>query len=1120
LKTLFSSLRSAQAFGPMAEALRQRTVGRRPVGRELRRLNQTLMAISQCHHAVVRATEESGLLREICRIIVEAGNYRLAWVGFAEQDETKIVARAAAQAGLEEGHLEPAAITLADTERKDGPAGTAIRTGKPVVVSDCLTDPTYAPWRDQATRQGYASSIALPLVAGSRPFGALSIYSQETNAFGVEIGNLLVELASDLAYEIVVLRTHAERKQAKEALRRRNRELELLNRASRVFISSFDLDQVLAAVLEDVRDLLGATACSAWLIDTETGELVCRQATGPRSEVVRGWRLAPDQGIVGWVAHSGEASIVADTQTEARHFNGIARQIELEIRSLLSVPLKARADVIGVLQVVHTKADRFSSADQRLLESLAGSAAIAIENARLYELAQQEISERVRAEKEVSLRNRELELLNQVIAVSASEWEPNSILETACRELARAFDLPQAVAALLNTEKTAAEIVAEYRTPGRPPALNETIHVNGNPSFQYLLTHRAPLAAADAQHDPRLAPVHDLLRQRGIVSLLILPLVIRDEVIGSLNLDVGELRNFSAEEVSLAWSVAEQVAGALAHARLARGHRRLITAVEQIAEGVLITDTQGTILYTNPAFGQITGYSQAEVAGQDSRILANSMLGTLYEEAWATISAGKAWHRRLGSRRRDGSLYTADVTVSPVRDEGGEIVNYVVLQRDVTRELELEEQYQRAQKMELVGRLTAGIAHDFNNLLTAINGFAELARTQPGADDEVRELLDKVLDAGRRAAGLVRQLLAFSRKQIIEPQTMDLNDVVGDMSKMLRHIIGEDIRLRTRLASDLWPVVADPAQIEQVIVNLAVNARDAMPHGGELTIETASVTLDDGYVASHLGVKPGEYVLVAVSDTGVGMSREVQAHIFEPFFTTKENGKGTGLGLTTACGIIKQGGGDIQVYSEEGVGTTFKIYLPRSRKAIRPSVDSRTEMVEEPPSGSETILVIEDNARVRELARLALQQRGYAVLEAENGTQALQVAAHHSGSIHMLLTDVVLPGLSGMALAKQLVQVQPGLKTLFMSGYADETIVYHGLLEPGVILLQKPFSPITLARKVRAVLDAPASCPSAQAGADGAEQLHPRGAQSRRRRLASPLHQPEAQRATDCHQGP
>jgi PAS domain S-box-containing protein len=1074
LKTLFSSLRLAQTFGPMVETLRQCIIERRQVEQELRRVSQTLMAISHCHHAVVRATEESGLLREICRIIVEVGDYRLAWVGFTEQDEIKVVARSA-QAGLEEDLLGPAAITLADTERQDGPASTATRTGKPVVVPDCLTDPTYAPWRDQAARQGYASSIALPLVASSRPLGVLSIYSQETNAFGAEKVNLLAELASDLAYAIVMLRTHAERKQAKEALHRRNRELELLNRASRVFISSFDLDQVLAVVLEDARDLLGVAACSAWLIDTETGELVCRQATGPRSEIVRGWRLAPGQGIVGWVAHSGEALIVADTQTEERHFNGVARQIELEIRSLVSVPLKARADVIGVLQVVHTTAGRFSTADQMLLESLAGSASIAIENARLYELAQQEISERVRVEKEVNLRNRELEMLNRLIAVSASEWEPASILETACRELAWAFDLPQAIAALLNTEKTAAEVVAEYRTSGQTLALNEIIPVNGNPSFQYLLSHRAPLAADDAQHDPRLAPVHGLLRQRGIVSLLVLPLVIKDEVIGSLNLDVAEPRHFSAEEVSLAWSVAEQVAGALAHARLVRGHRRLITAVEQIAEGVLITDTLGTILYANPAFEQITGYSQAEVAGQDSRILANGVLGTHYEEAWATISAGKAWHGRLANRRRNGTLYRADVTVSPVRDEGGKIVNYVALQRDVTHELELEEQYQRAQRMEVVGRLTAGIAHDFNNLLTAINGFAELARMQAEPDGEVRELLDKVLDAGRRAAGLVRQLLAFSRKQIIEPQTLDLNDVVGDMGKMLQHIIGEDIRLGTRLAPDLWPVVADPAQIEQVIVNLAVNARDAMPHGGELTIETDSVTLDDGYVASHLGVKPGDYVLVAVSDTGVGMSREVQAHIFEPFFTTKESGKGTGLGLATAYGIIKQGGGDIQVYSEEGVGTTFKIYLPRSRKAMGSLAHSKPEMVEEPPSGSETILLIEDNDRVRELARLALQQRGYAVLEAENGTQALQLAAHHSGSIHMLLADVVLPGLSGMALVEQLVQVKPGLKTLFMSGYADETIAYHGLLEPGATLLQKPFSPMTLARKVRAVLDAPTS---------------------------------------------
>jgi PAS domain S-box-containing protein len=546
--------------------------------------------------------------------------------------------------------------------------------------------------------------------------------------------------------------------------------------------------------------------------------------------------------------------------------------------------------------------------------------------------------------------------------------------------------------------------------------------------------------------------------------------MIQGELVGSLGLDAIQPREFSAAEISLAWSVADQVSGALARARLAQSQRRLSAALEQAAEAVMITDTQGTILYVNPAFERITGYSRADVVGRNPRILKSGEQDVaFYAELWATIGAGEVWHGRLVNKRKDGTPYTVDTTITPVRDEGGRVVNYISLQRDVTRDLQLEEQYRQAQKMEAVGQLTAGIAHDFNNLLTAINGFAELMQYQSGRGSADEEMAGKILDAGQRAADLVRQLLAFSRKQVIKPQVMDLNRIVAELDKLLRRIIGEHIELTASLAPDLWLVKVDPAQIEQVIVNLAVNARDAMPGGGKLTIETANVLLDDAYAGDHFEVQPGEYTLLAVSDTGVGMSQEVKAHLFEPFFTTKERDKGTGLGLSTVYGIVKQSQGHIWAYSEEGAGTTFKIYLPRTEEVEQ--VFSPSEGGWPLPAGHETILLVEDNDQVRDLATRVLRAQGYTVLEARDGQEALQRVAERSEPIDILLTDVVMPGMSGQALADRLVQTQPSLKTLFISGYTDEAIAAHQVLEPGVAFLQKPFGPVALARKVRAVLD-------------------------------------------------
>jgi len=500
----------------------------------------------------------------------------------------------------------------------------------------------------------------------------------------------------------------------------------------------------------------------------------------------------------------------------------------------------------------------------------------------------------------------------------------------------------------------------------------------------------------------------------------------------------------------------------------------LRVAIEQTTEGVIITDVQGVITYVNPAFESMSGYRKSEVVGQTPRVLqSGEHEAAFYRQLWETISTGKVWRGRFVNRSRDGARYVVDATITPVRDADGHITHYVSLQRDVTREVQLEEQYRQSQKMEVLGQLTAGIAHDFNNVLTAVNGYAELMQTQLSSDHPAHDMALKLLRAGQRGADLVRQLLVFSRKQVNRPQVLNVNALIIEMEIMLQRIIGEHIQLSTRLAQDLWLIKADPAQIEQVVVNLVVNARDAMPHGGHLSIETANVVLDQHYVSTHLEAHPGDYVALIVSDNGVGMTPEVKLHLFEPFFTTKGRGKGTGLGLATVYGIVKQHGGSIWVYSEPNIGTTFKIYLPRLQEEEQ--FTACGEATERVCGGREAILLVEDDPSVRDLTELILRRHGYTVLSAENGREALRLAREHPGRIDLLLSDIVLPDISAIMLTEQLKRFHPRLKILYMSGYGYEVIARYVPTIGHVTLLQKPFSSMDLARQVRNVLDAPAA---------------------------------------------
>jgi len=680
-----------------------------------------------------------------------------------------------------------------------------------------------------------------------------------------------------------------------------------------------------------------------------------------------------------------------------------------------------------------------------------------------------DITERKQAEAEIRLKNQELGLLNRIISASAASSDLYEILEITCRELALFFEVPQSAAALLNSSKTEAVVRAEYLAEGRPSGLNHVIPAANNPVFDYLLTHKTPLVIDDTRQDPRLAAVRKLIQARGTVSILLVPLMVNNDVVGSLGVDAVTSRTFSEAEVNLAQRVAEQLSGPLARARMADRQRRLIAAVEQSVESMVITDLEANIIYVNPAFEKISGYTTAEIMGRNPRVLQSGIQDqAFYRKMWDTLTAGQVWQGRMVNKKKDGTLYTEEATITPVRDERGKIINYVAVKRDITDELSLQEQYYQAQKMESLGRLTGGVAHDFNNLLTAINGFAELLKMQISANDPLLPMVENILRSGNRATALVRQLLAFSRKQDIKPQLLDLNQAVTDLDKMLRRVIGEDINLKTILAPTVSAIKADPTQLEQTLVNLVVNARDVMPHGGKITIETANVRLDEAYAASHFETRPGDYVMLAVSDTGPGMTEAVMKQIFEPFFTTKEQGKGTGLGLATVYGIVKQNQGDIRVYSEPGVGTTFKVYFPVAdalpQTVLRP-VDMPVI------TGNETILLVEDDEAVRLLVAQMLQELGYQIITATGGIEALQLAQEHRDTIDLMLTDVVMPEVSGKALAEEMLTEIPGLKVLYMSGYTENAIAHHGVLDDGIAFIAKPFYIQGMAVKLRELLD-------------------------------------------------
>jgi PAS domain S-box-containing protein len=817
---------------------------------QLRRLNRTLKALNASNQVLLHATDERTLLEQICKIITEDCGYAMVSIDFVQDDEAKSLVPVA-YAGIDEGYLKNRRATWSDEERGRGPGGTAIRTGRPCVCRNMLTDPIFLPWREDAIKRGYASALAVPLMADGKALGTLATYAREPAWFSEDEVSLLVELAGNLAHGIGTLRVRAAHAQAEEALR----------------------------------------------------------------------------------------------ESEER-FHSMYEHA-----------------AVGILQLAN---------DGRLL------------------------------------------MVNQamcrMLGYSGSELIGRNVIElTHPDDLARNAVLREP---MLRGERDSYEAEKRY------------LHRDGSPVWVHVTSSVVKDASGHPLH--RIAIVQDITDRKRT----------------------------------------EQA--------LRESEDRFRHAVEGAPVGIYI-QTDGLFRYLNPAAlamygaetaGQIVGQAVLDRVHPDSRAAVDERIHLVRDERRAAPFLEKRF------LRLDGTAFYTEVSANPFSFEGrdGAIVfvcDITERKREENERCALEQQLRQAQKMEAVGRLAGGIAHDFNNLLMVIRSYTEMLQDGLPAQSTFRKHTGEVIKAVDRAASLTGQMLAFSRKQIISPVTLDLNAVIDETAKMLRRLIGEDIEFRVDSAKSLWAIEADSDQIVQVLMNLCVNARDAMPQGGTLTITTANVTVENEAVEDRPYVTPGNYVQLSVADTGTGISKDLQQQIFDPFYTTKEVGKGTGLGLAMVYGIVKQSGGYVWVDSDLGQGACFMVYWPKGKETIIPDMPAQ---VEAPPRGTGTILVVEDEETLREAVCDYLSGLGYTVLAAGSGKEALSVSSQHEGHVDLLVTDLVMPGMSGRELSQALIRLRSDLKMIFISGYTDDAVSRHGSHEMGAAFLQKPFSLGRLGRKVRDTL--------------------------------------------------
>jgi GAF domain-containing protein len=993
-----------------------------------------------------------------------------------------------------------------------GAVGLAVAERRPVTTSDVLDDPRIVlgpEARDRLEGSRHRAVLALPLVVKDRPIGGVVVGDATGRVFTGEQIALAQAFVDQAATAFENAQLHAETTRQRQIAER-------LAEVGRLVSESLDLEEVAQRIADSVRSLLGTTHSALYELDGETATLVAIATSGPWG--LAGARIAfpVGVGVTGRAIQDRRPvtsrNVLADP--EFRVTPALRALIEAAgYHAVLALPLLMKGRVVGCLAVGDVEGRAFTTEEIATTKAFADQAALALENARLYAGSER--------------RRREAEALAALAKALTAIDDLRAVCQRVVETALELFGGRRAVVRLAEPDGSL-RVVATTGVPSFP--VGHTFPPGEGMAARILATG-LPLQTPDLAAETGLA-IPEELRQRLVGkddrALVGVPLRAKEEVIGTLLLVDQAGRVYPDDEVAVLQAFADQAALAVASSRSleqVRDHQARLEMLLEVSHEVSRIQSADSLLpMIAEACAQLLGATNARLyllEGEElvqraawgdpeemaiaRRVPRGDGHAGLVAETGQTVAipdlaAEPRWpelHQRLlgqgyrswlgvpvlvGDRtvgvlsvhgRDVGAFRDYDLTIAKAfAAQAGTVLENARLFQEVKQAyVELtrtQDQLVQSQKMEAIGRLAGGIAHDFNNILTIIHGRSEILVKRLTADERSRHDIGLIQQTARRAAALTRQLLAFSRQQVLQPKVLDLNEVVGSMGDMLRRLIGEDIELVLARDPGLGRVKADPGQIDQIVLNLAVNARDAMPGGGSLTIETANADLDAEFVAGHVGARPGPHVRLTVRDTGSGMSPETLAHVFEPFFTTKAPGKGTGLGLSTVYGIVRQHDGYIAVTSREGAGAAFDIYLPRvdgQAAAGQPAAAKDTGR------GTETILLVEDESDVRELAREILEQAGYRVIEATSGAEALVLTRSAGRAPDLLLTDVIMPRMSGAELARELAPLAPAMRVAFMSGYTDDALGHHGVLDPGTILLEKPFTPDSLLAGVRAALD-------------------------------------------------
>ncbi len=951
-------------------------------------------------------------------------------------------------------------------------------------------------------KAGFRSIMMVPLFSKNEVIGTLNLQSKNPNAYTEMELRLAERVGTQIAGAMANAQLFMERERAEKALRESEEEARRLAQENavmaeigRIISSTLNIEEIYERFIEEVRKLIQGDRITIAIANPDGSTLTLAYAWGLEVAGRKTGNVFPLAGTTSEKAMRTRSSIMTQEENMEevlRLFPGLSSYYKAGFQSMIVVPLISKNNVIGTLHFRSLKPKAYTQSDVLLAERVGNEIAGAIANAQLFAERKQAEASLRKSEEEARRLAQENAVMAEIGKIISSTLDIEEVYERFAEEMHKLISFGRVAVNIIDPKSYTFNIPYVSGTQVTNRRTGEVIPLAGTGAEEIMRTRTSIFIHEENREAiisrcPSLVPII----QAGFQSIMMVPLISENEVIGVLNVQSTRPKAYTERDLRLAERISSQIAGAIANALLFIGRKRSEQALreseeryrsilESVEDGYYEVDIAGNFTFFNDSMCQILGYSKEEMMGMNNRQYTDQKnakkLYQAFNKVFRTEQSAKGCEWEI--IKKDGTKRDVDASVSLIKDISGNRIGFRGIVRDITERKQVEkemaalqEQLRQSQKIEAIGQLAGGIAHDFNNSLTLIKTCSQLALMDLKAGDPLRGTFEMIDKATQQSANLTRQLLAFSRRQIMEMKVIDLNNLLLEMDKMLHRIIGEDIELVSVLAEDLGRVQVDPGQVEQVIINLALNARDAMPRGGKLTIETAKVDLDEAYVNGHVGVKPGRYVRIAVSDTGVGMTTEVREKIFEPFFTTKEKGKGTGLGLSTVYGIVKQSGGNIWVYSEPGKGATFKVYLPQVEEPLEEEKEKARRLERELPHGGETVLVAEDDGDVRSLVVQILKKQGYKVLDAANGEEAFTICEKHEGSIDLLVTDVVMPVMSGRELTDRLLLLHPKIKVLYMSGYTDDTVVRHGVLEEGVNFFQKPFSMEALVLKLREVLD-------------------------------------------------